>query len=101
MSSVTSKLNKAYCKPLVRRLTIFLTTIPKVVFLRKDLGRGGSEIHETKGESGWALTTSASQGVKPSGSPVVTPTAGAASILPHRAHLKSDFLTNTFINSRL
>ena len=61
---------------------------------------GGRNIHETEGESGRALTTSTSQEVKPNGSPVVSPTTGAASILLHRAHLKSDFLTNIFINSR-
>jgi len=71
-----------------------------LIFLWKDLDLGGREIHETEGESGWALATSASQGVKPGGSPVVSPITSAASILPHRAHLKSDFLTDTFINGR-
>jgi len=62
-----------------------------LITLGKDLDLGGSEIHGTGGESGRALATSASQEVKPDKSPVVSPTTGAASILPHCAHLKSDF----------
>jgi hypothetical protein len=66
----------------------------------KDLDLVGSEIHETEGESGRTLTTSASQEVEPNRSPVILPTTGAASILLHRAHLKSAFLTDTLIYTR-
>ena len=69
-----------------------------LIVLGKGLDLGGSEKRETGGESSRALTTSASQEVKPHGSPVVAPTTGAASILPHRAHLKIDFLTDNLIN---
>ena len=69
-----------------------------LIVLGKGLDLGGSEKRETGGESSRALTTSASQEVKPHGSPVVAPTTGAASILPRRAHLKIDFLTDNLIN---
>src|SRR5712691_6284795 len=95
MSVVTSKLKKACCNPLVRRLPSSSLRSLRSEHA-KDLDLVGSEIHEKENES-----TPASQEVKSNWCPVVspTPTTGAASILPHRAHLKSDFLSDTFINS--
>jgi len=101
MSAVTSRLKKAYGNPLVRRLlpssSLRSLRSEHANFLGNYLDLVGSERHEKESESGRTLTTSARQEVKPSGSQVAT---GTASILPHRVHLKSDFLPDTSINSR-